>query len=212
MRFYNTMRSTVLPNNPFNPIAAKTRLRVNGTFGGTSMNLKQLETILCAGLLLIVTTGGVIYFRSIPKGKRIWAAVDSTGRFLAAVFVVAFGLWFCFALVVRPWAAVVGFEGHWVLGMAPSLFAGIAVTAWIASTWRHRPLLVLIYGSTSITLIEVIQLWLPKYVFDPRDVLAGLIGSALLTLALSLALHRKHALSSSAPNNAFQRTLEDSRR
>jgi hypothetical protein len=104
-------------------------------------------------------------------------------------------LWFCFALVVRPWAAVVGLEGHWTLGVAPSLFAGIALTAWIAFTWRHRPILVFIYGSTSMTLIEAIQLWLPKYVFDSRDVLAGLFGTVLLTIVLSLYSRRARAVS-----------------
>jgi hypothetical protein len=45
-----------------------------------------------------------------------------------------------------------------------------------------------------MVLIEVAQLWLPKYVFDPFDMLAGVFGAALVAMFLcrSNSIAEKH--------------------
>jgi len=68
-------RANLLPNNPFNPIAAKTRLRVNGTLG--LRRVKHLGIKARAILIGFNPAGECVYSASIPVGdywdvEHVW--------------------------------------------------------------------------------------------------------------------------------------------
>jgi len=148
------------------------------------MDQPLLGSVLIAGYLLIVASGVVWYFRGTLKGRRAWIAFDRSQKRLGVVYLIGFVLWFAAASAARPWAGAIGLEGHLALGIAPSFFAGVTVTAFITFQWRRRPILAVASGAALMVLIEVVQLWLPKYVFDPLDALAGVSGAALVALFL----------------------------
>lgn len=148
------------------------------------MDQDQLTAVLLAGYLLVVAIAVVLYFRGSRKGRQTWSTFDPKQRRLGVVYLTGFVLWFGSALAVRPWAAAIGLEGHWTLGAAPSLFAGVTVTAFIAFKWRLRAIAAFASGTAPMVLIEVVQLWLPSYVFDPLDVLAGISAAALVAMLL----------------------------
>jgi hypothetical protein len=140
--------------------------------------------IFIAGYLLVITLGVVLYYRRSHKGRRMWIAFSPTQQLLGVVYLIGFFLWFGSALAVRPWAAAIGLEGHWTLGVAPSFFAGVTVTAFVAFRCRLRPTLAFVSGTVLMLLLEIVQVWLPNYVFDPFDVLAGLFGAAQVSALL----------------------------
>lgn len=149
------------------------------------MNKDQLVGIFIAGYLLIMAIGVVLYYRRSLKGRRIWTTFSPKQQLLSVVYLIGFLLWFGSALAVRPWAAVIGLEGHWTVGVAPSFFAGVTVTAFLALRWRLGPFLVLVSAAVLMLLLEIVQIWLPNYVFDPLDMLAGGFGAALLSMLLT---------------------------
>lgn len=152
------------------------------------MDQSQQAGALTAGLLFLMVTIILLFARFNSRTRRVWLALDSTQQLLVMACSVGFVLWVLSAKAVRPWASAIGLEDHWLLAVAPSLIAGITVTAYLAFLLaifrRRRVLLAFLCGATFMFLAEVVQIWLPDYIFDPLDVLAGTIGAAVGSLTL----------------------------
>jgi hypothetical protein len=152
------------------------------------MDHAQRAGVVTAVFLLVMATIPVLYFRCIAPGRRQWKALGSGRRLLLIVCLCGWVSWVASTKVVRPWAAAFGLDGNRALGVVPSLIAGITVTAYAAfvlSFVRQRVTLrASIYGAVTMLLLEVVQLWMPGYVFDPFDVLAGMCGVALISAIL----------------------------
>src|SRR5690606_37478966 len=122
--------------------------------------------------------------------------IDPGQRILVYVILFGWVAWVASTKVVRPWAAALGLEGHWTLAVAPSFIAGVPVTAFaalvLAEANRLKALSAFVWGAASMLLLEIIQLLLPKYVFDPFDVLAGVLGAALMAMFLSRRARSSH--------------------
>ena len=156
---------------------------------GTCMDQLQQAPVLTAEILLLFMTATFLFFRFSLRARRSWSGLDSTQQRHVIACAAGFVLWVASAKIVRPWAFAVGLEGHWALDIAPSLTAGITVTAYtaflLAVIRRLRYLFVFLCGAALMLLAEIVQIWLPAYVFDPLDILAGTIGAAVATLLLS---------------------------
>jgi hypothetical protein len=153
------------------------------------MDQRQRAGVVTAVYLLAVAASVVLYFRGTANGRRRWMAIDPNQRVLLFVCLLGWVAWVASTKVVRPWAAALGLEGHWVLAVAPSFIAGVPVTAFaalvLADARRPGALSAFLWGAASMLLLEVIQLLLPRYVFDLFDVLAGVCGAALMAMFLS---------------------------
>jgi hypothetical protein len=153
------------------------------------MDQWQQAPVLTAEILLLFITATFLLVRFNFRARQSWSALDSTQQRHVIACAAGFVLWVASAKIVRPWAFAIGFEGRWALDVAPSLTAGITVTAYmaflLALIGRLRYLCVFLYGAALMLLAEIVQIWLPAYVFDPLDVLAGTIGAAVVTLLLS---------------------------
>lgn len=116
---------------------------------------------------------GIARFRDpFPKSKP-----------LTLVYMISGVLWGA-SVGVRSWRPLLGYEGGWALGVAPSFFAGVTLTLIVAGSLKFRPLFAMVYGATLMLLAEVVQLFIPRYVYDPLDVLAGFLGATLATIFL----------------------------
>jgi hypothetical protein len=91
---------------------------------------------------------------------------------------VSFGLWLAVIGPVRARAGS-GIGASWLLGSTPSLLAGFAFAHWQAFATRSGPLVSAVSAALLVTLAELIQLALPRYTADLRDVVAGIAGAAL---------------------------------
>lgn len=153
------------------------------------MDLRQRAVVTTAVYLLGMAAIVLVCFLGTSSGRRRWMAIDPRQRILLYVILFGWAAWIVSAKLVRPWATAIGLEGHWVLAVAPSFVAGMPVTAFVALVLAdmHRPkaLSAFLWGATAMLLLEVIQLLLPGYVFDPLDVLAGVCGAALTAMFLS---------------------------
>jgi hypothetical protein len=150
------------------------------------MDKRQLEGLLFTGVIVIIVVRVVYYYRATPKGRQTWMTFDPKQQLLGVLCLFSVVLWLGSRYLVRPWATAIGVDGHWVIDVAPSLFAGFSATSYVAIILRPRPFVAFIYGAALTLLVELIQLWLPNYVFDSHDMLAGLFGVALVTMLLSL--------------------------
>jgi hypothetical protein len=150
------------------------------------MDKRQLEGLLFTGVIVIIVVRVVHYYRATPKGRQTWMTLDPKQQALGVLCLLSVVLWLGSRYLVRPWAAAIGFDGHWAIDVAPSLFAGFGATAYVAIILRLRPFAAFCYGAALMLLVEVIQLWLPNYVFDSHDLLAGLFGVVLVAMLLSL--------------------------
>lgn len=152
------------------------------------MDQGQRSGVVTAAYLLVVATSAVLYCRGSASGRRQWSKLDSTQSILLVVFALGWVFWVASTKVVRPWAAALGIKGHWTLAVAPSFIAGITVAAFagfiLVIMNRLGAMFVFLCGAVPMLLLEVIQLWLPGYVFDPFDVLAGTSGAALVAILL----------------------------
>jgi hypothetical protein len=159
------------------------------------MDQGQQAGVVTAVYLLVVAAGAGLYVRGSASGRRQWGTLDSRQRTLLVVCLVGWVSWVASTKVVRPWAAAIGIEGHWALAVAPSFIAGIPVTAYVAFILtiarRLKTLHAFIGGAVLVTLLEVIQPWLPNRVFDLFDVIAGICGAAVV--AMFLSRHPYHA-------------------
>jgi len=74
-----------------------------------------------------------------------------------------------------------GAEGalRWVLGVAPSFFAGLMFAFWQAFIVRTPPYAAAILAAALVVMTEVVQLFLPRYRADVWDAVAGVLGAAL---------------------------------
>lgn len=149
------------------------------------MNQAQQSGAITAAFLLIVATGAVLYVCASASGRKHWRALDSRTRLLLLVSFVGWVSWVASAKVLRPWSIAIGLDGHWVLNVLPSFIAGVTVTAYAAFVLsvahRGSALTVFFAGAVITLLLEVVQLWWPRRVFDPLDIIAGLFGTALIT-------------------------------
>ena len=152
------------------------------------MDQQQQAAALTAGLLFLMLAIIFAFVRFYPKARRSWLALDSTQQLLIMTYTFGFVLWVLSAKAVRPWAFAIGLEDHWSLGVVPSLMAGITVTAYAAFALtilrRLRGFFAFICGAVLMVLFEVVQIWLPDYVFDPLDVIAGTLGVGVATFVL----------------------------
>ncbi len=152
------------------------------------MNQAQRASVITAALVLLVAVIPVLYYGARIAGRRQWKAFGPRRRLLFVVCHIGWISWIAFAKVIRPWAAAIRLDGHWTLSVAPSFMAGITATAYAAllldSIRQHRLLIAFVCGAAIMLLVEAVQLWLPKYVFDPLDVLAGTCGAALIVTVL----------------------------
>jgi VanZ family protein len=153
------------------------------------MDQWQQAPLLTAEILLLSITATLLFVRFNLRVRQSWSALGSTQQRHVIACAVGFTLWVASTKIVRPWASAIGIEGHWILDVAPSLTAGITVTAYVAFLLalirRLKYLFVFLYGAALMLLAEIMQIWLPDYVFDLLDVLAGTIGAAVVTLFLS---------------------------
>ena len=160
------------------------------------MDQVQRAGVVTAVFLLVVATSAVLYYCASAAGRRQWKALEPKRQLLFVVCLIGWVSWVASTKVVRPWAAAIGLDGHWTLGVAPSFIAGITVTAFAAFVLtvarRCGPLTALFCGAAIMLLVELMQLWLPGYVFDPLDVLAGICGAALITIILNRFAPRAH--------------------
>jgi len=145
-----------------------------GGLGDAESSRQIARALLASGFFGLV--GGVSIFILYPLEKR----VDRTAprhRRLQRVYLVLFVGWMFLHGPIRTWVGNTGLGGSWVLGVAPSLFAGLAVAIASALAYGFRPLTGSAYGAGFSILAEMIQPWLPSYTFDPWDVAAGLVGA-----------------------------------
>jgi glycopeptide antibiotics resistance protein len=160
------------------------------------MDQQQRAGVITAIYLIAITTSVVLYFRATDNGRRRWMAIDPGQRFLIYVCLLGWVAWVASTKVLRPWAAALGLEGHWTIAVAPSFIAGVPVTAFAALVLAHahrlKALSAFLWGAASMLLLEVIQPLLPKYVFDPFDMLAGVCGAALMAVFLSRRARSSH--------------------
>src|SRR6476659_5767156 len=161
------------------------------------MDQAQRSAATTAVVLLAIATGAVLYYCVSTPGRRQWRALGPTRRPLFVVLLIGWVSWVASTKVVRPWVATIGLHGNWVLDVAPSLIAGVTVTAfaafWLPVTRQRVALRAFLYGAAITLLLEVVQIWMPKYVFDPFDVLAGVLGAALMSTSLYLVTTGAHA-------------------
>ena len=160
------------------------------------MDQRQRAGVITAVYLLAMAASVVLYFRATGSGRRRWMAIDPGQRFLIYVCLFGWVAWVASTKVLRPWAGALGLEGHWALAVAPSFIAGVPVTAFaaivLAEAHRLTALSAFLWGAASMLLLEVIQLLLPRYVFDPLDLLAGVFGAALMAMLLSRRAQSNH--------------------
>ena len=100
-------------------------------------------------------------------------------RTLLLVAVIGFALWLVAAGPLRSWASASGLRSLWVLGVAPSFWAGFTLTCWQAFGTRTGPLVSAAFALALVTLAEGVQLLLPRQTPDVWDITAGAMGAAL---------------------------------
>ncbi|MCR4341239.1 MAG: hypothetical protein NUW01_15285 [Gemmatimonadaceae bacterium] len=101
-------------------------------------------------------------------------------RWLLLVALLAFALWLAALGPIRSWASGAGLRDHWLIGVAPSFFAGATMALWQAFAVRSTPLAAAAGAVAIVALAEAAQFALPRYTPDIRDVLAGIAGVALV--------------------------------
>lgn len=110
---------------------------------------------------------------------------------------LGFGLWLASVGPLRTWATGAGIHDSWVLGVAPSFFAGCTFAFWQAFAVRSKPLASLAYAAALVTATEVIQNFLPGYTADVWDAVAGIVGAAF---AMPVLLWRDAKAAETAPS------------
>jgi VanZ family protein len=101
------------------------------------------------------------------------------GLLVAALF--AFAFWLAAIGPVRTWASGGHLRANWMVGVAPSFFAGATFALWQAFAVRTRPVVSVATASAVVVLAEVAQLFLPRYTADVLDAIAGIIGAVVVT-------------------------------
>lgn len=99
------------------------------------------------------------------------------GLLVAAL--VAFAFWLAALGPVRSWANGEGLRASWVIGVAPSFFAGATFALWQAFAVRSSPFVSAASASALIVMTEVAQLFLRRYTPDVWDAFAGILGAAV---------------------------------
>ena len=107
------------------------------------------------------------------------ARLRDPDRWLLAFTLATFVLWLASVGPLRSWASESGVRGHWVFGVAPSLFAGGTLAAWQALATATRPVASALIAGALVSLAEVAHLVMPRQTADLWDVIAGLAGAAL---------------------------------
>src|SRR5690606_34090026 len=146
------------------------------------MDQAQQAGVITTAILLITATSVALYLCVFASGRRLWRALDTKGKLSLIVSIAGWVLWVASAKALRPWSAELGLDDHWVLGVLPSFIAGVTVSAYaaflLAVSHRESVPTVFLSGAAITLLLEFVQLWLPRRVFDPLDVVAGICGSA----------------------------------
>ena len=93
---------------------------------------------------------------------------------------VGFGFWLAAIGPVRDWAGGAGLRANWVIGVAPSVFAGATFALWQAFAVRSGPLASVAGAAAIVVLAEVAQLGLRRYTPDVGDALAGVLGAGIV--------------------------------
>lgn len=106
------------------------------------------------------------------------AARPPRDRNVLAAALIAFALWLLAIGPVRTWAAGGDAPLRWVVGVAPSFFAGLWFAFWPAFISRTSPVVSVAGAVVLVTLAEAVQLFLPRYTADVWDVVAGMFGVA----------------------------------
>ena len=99
---------------------------------------------------------------------------------LLVAVLVTFALWLAAIGLFRTWARASGHRGSVLIGVAPSFFAGMSWTLWIAFATRTAPVASAIWTSALMVAAETAQLVLPGYTADVWDVVAGALGAAIV--------------------------------
>lgn len=100
-------------------------------------------------------------------------------RFLLIASLGAFVLWISTVGPVRWLAEGNDLRSFWMLGVAPSFFAGVTFTWWQACFTGTGPFASAGYALALIALAEVAQLAMPHQTADVWDVVAGAAGVAV---------------------------------
>jgi hypothetical protein len=83
------------------------------------------------------------------------------------------------------------FASGWLAGVAPDFFAGIVFVFWQTYLTRTKPFISFLFAVLMVMLSEFIQLFLPGYVADWNDIVAGIVGAALAAFFVFIRSKRK---------------------
>ena len=110
---------------------------------------------------------------------------------LLAAALAALALWLVALGPVRDWASGAGLRANWVIGVAPSFFAGATFALWQAFAVRSSPIASAAGASVLVVMAELAQLGLPRYTPDVGDAFAGMLGAGIVVPVLMWRSRRR---------------------
>jgi hypothetical protein len=105
-------------------------------------------------------------------------------RFLLFTALVGCVLWTISVSPLRIYAIKISQCASWIFGVAPNFLAGSTFAFWQAYIVKSRPIISVTYAAALVTISEVIQLYMPRYMFDVWDLVAGILGTLVATPVL----------------------------
>ncbi len=121
-----------------------------------------------------------------PSSNR---SVIVRDRFCLFAALIGFVFWLASVSIVRIWATRTLHRELWIIGVAPNFLAGCTFAFWQAFAAKCRPFQSVAYAAILVTVAEAIQPYIPGRAFDRWDVVAGLLGAAIV---LPVLLWREH--------------------